>query len=109
MTTDKTKSLISILNEFDNDQSLTSGLAVRLLRKSLNFTLKDVQALTGIRETHLSAIENDAYELTKKNAEKIAASLGVHPSIILFPEGYSKSSEIKKIEAKAKLLLKKKS
>ena len=107
MTTNKSKSLISVLSEFDN-QSLTSGIAIRVLRKSLNFTLKDVQRLTGIRETHLSAIENDSYELTKKNAEKIAASLGVHPSIILFPEGYSKSPEVKKIEAKAKLLLKRK-
>lgn len=107
MTTNKSKSLISVLSEFDN-QSLTSGIAIRVLRKSLNFTLKDVQSLTGIRETHLSAIENDSYELTKKNAEKIAASLGVHPSIILFPEGYSKSPEVKKIEAKAKLLLKRK-
>ena len=107
MTTNKSKSLISVLSEFDN-QSLTSGIAIRVLRKSLNFTLKDVQSLTGIRETHLSAIENDSYELTKKNAEKIAASLGVHPSIILFPEGYSKSPEVKKIEAKARLLLKRK-
>ena len=72
MTTNKSKSLISVLSEFDN-QSLTSGIAIRVLRKSLNFTLKDVQSLTGIRETHLSAIENDFYELTKKNAEKIAA------------------------------------
>jgi len=39
----------------------------------------------AVEVAHLSAIENDAYELTKKNPEKIAVSLGVHPLIILFP------------------------
>ena len=67
--------------------------------------LKDVEAISGIRETHLSALENDNYELTKKYAEKLGATLGVHPTVLLFPEGYESSSELKAIEKRAKKLL----
>ena len=99
------KTFKKFLNEIDN-APVSSGDIVRALRKSFNMTLKELEYVSGIRDTHLSAIENDSYELTKKNAERLAASLGVHPSVILFPEGYVKSDEMKKIEKKAKLYLK---
>jgi transcriptional regulator with XRE-family HTH domain len=95
------KSFKSVLKEID-PSPVTSGEIIRALRKSLGFTLKDVEAISGIRETHLSAIENDSYELTKKYAEKLAATLGVHPSLILFPEGLAPSLEIKEIEKRRK-------
>lgn len=98
------KSLKSILQEID-PHPVTSGQIIRAFRKSLGFTLKDVEAISGIRETHLSAIENDAYELTKKNAEKLAATLGVQPTILLFPEGVHPSAEIKAIEKRRKKML----
>ncbi|MBF0313907.1 MAG: helix-turn-helix transcriptional regulator [Oligoflexia bacterium] len=66
---------------------LTSGGAIRALRKSINFTLKDVEKLCGIKETHLSSIENGKIELSLGHARKIAAALGVHPSVLLFPNG----------------------
>jgi transcriptional regulator with XRE-family HTH domain len=98
------KSLKSILNEVE-PKPVTSGQIIRAIRKSLELTLKDVESISGIRETHLSAIENDAYELTKKYAEKIAATLGVQPWLILFPEGNSPSPEIREIQKRRKKLL----
>lgn len=98
------KLLKSVLEEID-PAPVTSGQIIRAFRKSLGFTLKDVEAISGIRETHLSAIENDAYELSKKNAEKLAATLGVQPTILLFPEGVQPSAEIKAIEKRRKKLL----
>ena len=97
------KSFKSVLKEL-NPTTVSSGQIIRALRKSIGFTLKDVESISGIRETHLSAIENDAYELTKKYAEKLAATLGVHPSIILFPEGVDPSEEIRAIEKKGRKL-----
>ncbi len=91
------KNMKSILKELDSS-ILNSGEAVRVIRKSLGLTLKDLSAISGIQETHLSAIENGSYEMTKKSAQKIGASLGVHPATILFPEGMVKSAEIKEIE-----------
>ena len=98
------KSLKNILREIQ-PEALTSGQIIRAFRKSLGFTLKDVETISGIRETHLSAIENDSYELTKKYAEKLAATLGVHPTILLFPEGVEPSAEIKAIEKRRQKLL----
>ena len=93
------KSMKSLLKEISSS-ILTSGQIIRAIRKSLGFTLKDVEDISGIKETHLSAIENDFYELSKKNAEKLAATFGVHPTILLFPEGTEPNDEIKKIEAR---------
>ena len=98
------KTLKSVLQEIEKN-AVTSGQIIRALRKSLGFTLKDVEAISGIRETHLSAIENDSYELTKKYAEKLGATLGVHPTVLLFPEGVEPSAEIKAIEKRRKKLL----
>lgn len=95
------KSFKNVLREID-PAPVTSGEIIRALRKSLGFTLKDVESISGIRETHLSAIENDSYELTKKYAEKLAATLGVHPALILFPEGVDANPEIKEIEKRRK-------
>ena len=80
------KKFKDILNEFDSSP-LSIGQAIRVLRKGINFTLKDVENLSCIRESHLSAIENDRMELSLNNARKIAAAIGVHPSTILFPNG----------------------
>lgn len=98
------KSLKKVLFEID-PSPVTSGQIIRALRKSIGFTLKDVESISGIRETHLSAIENDSYELTKKNAEKLAATLGVQPTVLLFPEGVQPSAEIKSIEKRRKKML----
>lgn len=101
------KSMKAILKEIDSSE-LSSGEAVRVIRKSLNLTLKDLSEISGIQETHLSAIENGSYEISKKNAERLGAALGVHPATLLFPEGIEKSVEIQEIEKRRKKVLAKK-
>lgn len=98
------KLLKNILQEIDPTE-VSSGQIIRAIRKSLGLTLKDVELISGIKGPHLSAIENDAYELTKKYAEKLGASLGVHPAVLLFPEGHEPSAEIKAIEKRRKKVL----
>lgn len=101
------KSMKAILKEIDSSE-LSSGEAVRVIRKSLSLTLKDLAEISGIQETHLSAIENGSYEISKKNAERLGAALGVHPATLLFPEGIEKSVEIQEIEKRRKKVLAKK-
>lgn len=76
---------------------------VRTFRKSLEMTLKDVEEITGIRESHLSAIENGKIEMTQHYAEVFAAVFGLHPTIFLYPGGkFKKSKELESIGRRAK-------
>lgn len=86
----------------------TLGTTLKVYRKSLNLTLKQVEEITGIPYSNLSAIENDKMDLGLKRAELLAASYGLHPKDILFPsDRWIKSKKIQKIEAKAKKILSK--
>lgn len=88
---------------------ISSGEAIRVLRNSIEFTLKDVEKITGISEQRLSSLENDRCSLSAKNAKKIAAALGVNPLTILFPNGPDfKDKEIQKIEQLRDKLIKQK-
>jgi len=77
--------------------------SVRIFRKGLGMTLKEVEEITGIRESHLSAIENAKIEMTQHYAEVFAAAFGLHPTAFLYPRGeFKKSKELMTIERKAK-------
>ena len=79
------------------------GESVRLFRKGLGMTLKEVEEVTGIRESHLSAIENGKIEMTRHYAEVFAAAFGLHPTAFLYPRGeFKKSKELESIERRAK-------
>jgi len=102
------KDFLRLLNEIDPAE-LTPGNLIRSIRKNFGLTLKEIEGLTGIKESNLSAIENDRLELTKHYAEILGAALGIHPSSLLFPNGYyKKSKEIREIERKSVALLVKK-
>jgi transcriptional regulator with XRE-family HTH domain len=99
---------LDLLNEIDPSE-LTPGILVRSIRKNFGFTLKEIEELTGIKEPNLSALETDKMEMTKHYAEILGAALGVHPSSLLFPNGfYAKSKEVKEIERKSVALKAKK-
>ena len=99
--------LRNLLNEVD-DSLDTPAKVVRATRKQMGFTLKDIESITGILESNLSAIENEKIEMTKQYAEIFGAVLGLHPSSILYPNGiFQKNSDIKQIEAKAIAVAKK--
>lgn len=88
------------------DGKVTPGKIVRARRESLGLTQKDVFDLTGIKTTFLSAVENDKRNLGVETASKIAAAIGLHPSSILFPDGFDVDKEIAKIIKKREKLLK---
>ncbi len=81
----------------------TPNETVRIFRNGLGMTLKEVEEVTGIRESHLSAIENGKIEITQHYAEVFATTFGLHPTIFLYPNGeFKKSKELELIEQKAK-------
>lgn len=83
--------------------SATPSESVRIFRKGLGMTLKEVEEVTGIRESHLSAIENGKIEMTQHYAEVFAAAFGLHPTVFLYPRGqFKKSKELAAIERRAK-------
>jgi len=87
----------------------TPGAVIRACRKGSNITLKEVSDLTGIDVTNLSAIENDRKQIGAKAAVKIAFALGLHPSSILFPDGFETSdSELLELKQKADKFMDKK-
>jgi DNA-binding XRE family transcriptional regulator len=88
----------------------TPGLLVRAFRKREGFTQRDMEAITGVRGSTLSALENDRIAMTQRYAEIFAAALDVHPTAFLYPNGqFKKGSEILRIEKKRAQLLKRKS
>ena len=101
------KNFKDVLNEIDPSPS-TPGKTLRAFRKNFEITLKDLEDVTGIKESNLSALENERTEMTSYYAERLGAALGIHPSLLLYPEGWVKMTpELADIEKKAKRLFKK--
>jgi transcriptional regulator with XRE-family HTH domain len=66
-------------------------------------TLKEVEEVTGIRESHLSAIENGKIEMTQHYAEVFATAFGLHPTVFLYPDGeFRKTKKLEAIEKRAR-------
>jgi transcriptional regulator with XRE-family HTH domain len=100
------RKMIEILKELVPDNA-TSGELLRSFRKRDGFTLKDLEEITGIAQSNLSALENDKMELTQHYAEIFSAALGIHPIVILYPNGkFEKSKKLLEIEKKARRLKK---
>ncbi len=98
-----------LLNQLVKEEA-TPGDILRAFRKREGFTLKDIETITGIRESNLSAIENGCIEMTQHYAEMFAAALNVHPMAFLYPNGqFKKDAEILRIEKRRQQILKKKS
>jgi len=66
---------------------MTTGKVIRAFRKNFGFTLEDIQTLTGIKTTNLSAIGHDKRPVSMDAAVKLAAIFGLDPGNILFPNG----------------------
>lgn len=101
------KNLRETLREIDSTES-TPGKTLRAFRKNFEITLKDLEEVTDIKESNLSALENDRIEMSSYYAERLGAALGIHPSLLLYPEGWVKvTPELANIERKARKLFKK--
>ncbi len=95
------KKMLDILEELVPERA-TPGEMLKAMRKREGLTLETMQEITGIRDTNLSAIENDRIEMSQHYAEVFAAALDVHPMIFLYPNGkFEKTNELRKIEKRA--------
>jgi transcriptional regulator with XRE-family HTH domain len=94
-----------------NGSSPNAGDYVRAQRKILNFTLEDLENVTGIDKANLSAYENNKKEIGVKVAVKLGAALNLDPNILIDStiQAQLRTPEIKEILSKSKKLAKKKS
>ena len=100
------RKMIDTLNELVSENA-TSGELLRAFRQREGFTLRDLEDITGIAQSNLSALENGKMELTQHYAEIFAAALGLHPMVILYPKGrFEKTKKLLEIEKKAQRLKK---
>ena len=80
----------------------SSNECVKVFRKGLGMTLKNLEEITGVRESHLSAIENGKIEVTQHYAEIFAVAFGVHPTVFLYPKSeFQKSKRLSEIAKRA--------
>ena len=101
------KDMRSVLNEILGED-LSPGENLRALRVKKRLSQDQLEEITGVARSNISAIENSRLEMTSHYAIIFGAALGVHPSDILFPNGkFKKTDEVKKIEEKAKKIFKK--
>jgi transcriptional regulator with XRE-family HTH domain len=86
------------------------GQIIRAHRKNFGITLKELEEVTGIAESNLSAIETGNTVLGPERAHIIGAALGLDPEIILFPEGFKGEfqKKLETVRANAKRVLFKK-
>ena len=100
------RKMIDVLDELSPEKA-TAGELLRAFRQREGFSLRDLEEITGIAQSNLSAIENGKIQLTQHYAEIFAAALGLHPTIILYPNGrFEKSKHLLAIEKKATQLKK---
>ena len=59
------------------------GESVRIIRELQELTQSDLEALTGIPQSALSAIENDRINLDVERAKVLARALNVHPAALM--------------------------
>lgn len=65
----------------------SAGKIIKSFRTNFGITQQEMSDTIGISATNLSAIENDRRELGVDLATRISAFLGIHPSLLLFPNG----------------------
>lgn len=100
------KDMLEFLDEV-MDKPSTTGSLIKAFRKKMAMTQKDLEEITGISESNISAIEHDKVDLGLKRAEMLAVVFGVHPSTLLYPNRrWEKSKEILAIEKRAAKFLK---
>lgn len=88
-----------------------AGDYVRSQRKILGFTLEDLENITEIDKSNLSAYENNKKEIGVKIAVKLGVALNLDPNILIESSilEHLKGPEMKEIRSKSKKLAKAKS
>lgn len=89
-------------------EDLSSGEVLRALRVKLGISQDELQEITGIQRSNISALENDRTPMTSHYAILFGAALKAHPAEILFPNGkFEKTKEVLEVEKKAAAIIKK--
>ena len=89
------------------DQDLTSGEVLRGARVEVGISQEEMEEITAIKRSNISALENGRIQMTSHYAEIFAAALGMHPADLLYPNRkVVKSKEILEIEKRAKEVIK---
>lgn len=83
-------------------QDTTAGNIIKAFRNNFKISQEDMAWACGISQANLSAIENNRREVGTKVAVKISAFLDIHPSILLFPDGYKSLLEFKEVQMRRK-------
>lgn len=96
----------SLLKEFIPER--TSGWVIKANRIALGLTHDDLEKITGIEATNISAYENNRKEMGKLIANKFAAALGILPQSILYPNGLEEDAEIVLIKKRSQQIIKQK-
>ena len=65
---------------------LTPGEALKMLRELQGLTQADLAKITGINQSNISALENNARQMGRERAIVFAKALKVHPAVLLFPD-----------------------
>ena len=103
------KEMRSVLNEILGDD-LSPGEVLRASRIKSGISQDELEEITDIARSNISALENGRIQMTIHYAIRFAAALKLHPSDILFPNGHvEKSDEIRQIEKRAAALRKRRS
>jgi len=98
-------------NFFDLAQvKATPGQIVRAFRTNFGLTLKELEQITGVSYTNLSAIEHDRIDVGVRRAVLLAAAFGIEPQQILFPKGYVRPEhrDAERVRTRAKRIIEKK-
>lgn len=98
-------------NFFDLEQvKATPGQVVRAFRTNFDLTLKELEQITGVSYTNISAIEHDRVDVGVRRAVLLAAAFGIEPQQILFPQGYVRpdQADVERVRTRAKRVLEKK-
>lgn len=95
------KNMRDVLHDILSEDLMPADV-LRAARIQAELSQDELQEITGIARSNISALENGRSEMTFHYALIFAAALKVHPSEILFPKGkFQKTDEFLKIEKKA--------
>lgn len=64
---------------------ISVGESVRIMRELQELSQKELENLTGIPQSTISAIEKDRISLGVERAKVIASALRCHPAVLVFP------------------------
>lgn len=84
------------------DEDLTPGEVLRGLRIKANISQEQMESITKIRRSNISALENDRLDMTAHYAEIFGAVFDIHPKDLLYPnKNLKKSEEVISVEKRA--------